>query len=154
MLARQLHFFLPQEADTANLAGRLAPLLKRGDCLLLNGQIGSGKSAFARSLIRARLGRMEDVPSPTFTLVQTYEDAECEIWHCDLYRITDQTEIDDLGLSAAFEQAICLIEWPEKLGREAPENALSLTFIANDNGHTIDITARGIWAERLRSLDV
>ncbi|MDB4112342.1 tRNA (adenosine(37)-N6)-threonylcarbamoyltransferase complex ATPase subunit type 1 TsaE, partial [Yoonia sp.] len=79
---------LPDEAATAAFATQVAPLLSAGDVLLLEGEIGAGKSAFARALIRARLGRMEDVPSPTFTLVQIYEAPDGDIWHCDLYRLT------------------------------------------------------------------
>ena len=82
---------LPTGAATTALAERLAPRLGPGDTLLLSGPIGAGKTHFARALIKARLraaGRDEDVPSPTFTLVQTYDDGICEIWHADLYRLT------------------------------------------------------------------
>src|SRR5210317_2389261 len=92
---------LPDEAATATLAARMAPLLAKGDTLLLEGDIGAGKSAFARALIRARLGRMEDVPSPTFTIVQTYEADDGDIWHCDLYRLTHPDEAFELGLEDA-----------------------------------------------------
>ena len=90
-------------------------LLRAGDCVLLEGPIGAGKTHFCRALIRARLGREEDVPSPTFTLVQTY-DADVEIWHADLYRLSHPDEALELGLEDAFASAICLVEWPERLG--------------------------------------
>lgn len=122
--------------ETAAFASALAPLLQPGDTLLLEGPIGAGKSHFFRSLVQSRLATQnlsEDVPSPTFTLVQTYDDTLCEIWHSDLYRLSDVNEVDDLGLWDAFETAICLIEWPDRLGRFAPGDALWLTLTPGDN---------------------
>lgn len=113
--------------ETANLAASIAPVLVAGDTILLKGQVGAGKSHFARSLIQARLasaGLHEDIPSPTYTLVQTYDDGLAEIWHCDLYRLFDANEISELGLQDAFENSICLVEWPDRLASLAPENAL------------------------------
>jgi tRNA threonylcarbamoyladenosine biosynthesis protein TsaE len=117
---------LPTEADTARLGAGLAALARPGDCLLLEGPIGAGKSHLARSFIRARLGRQEEVPSPTFTLVQVYPDGETEIWHADLYRLTHPDEVWELGLDQAFDQAITLVEWPDRLGRHLPARALRL----------------------------
>jgi len=130
---------LPDEAATQALAHRIAPQLKIGDCLLLEGPIGAGKTAFSRALIRARLGRMEDVPSPTFTLVQVYDDPDGDIWHCDLYRLTHPDEAFELGLEEAFETAICLVEWPDRLGKDAPKSASTLTFEAHESGHRVTI---------------
>jgi len=144
---------LPDEADTAAFATRIAPLLRPGDTILLEGAIGAGKSAFSRALIRARLGRMEDVPSPTFTLVQTYEDPAGDIWHCDLYRLTHPDEAFELGLDDAFATAICLIEWPDRLGSDTPKGALRLTFSAEPTGHAVAIDAPPVWAARLDNLD-
>jgi tRNA threonylcarbamoyladenosine biosynthesis protein TsaE len=126
---------LPDEFATASLAARVAPLLKIGDCILLDGSIGAGKTCFARALIRARLNRQEDVPSPTFTLVQTYEDHLGDIWHCDLYRLTHPDEAVELGLLDAFETAICLIEWPDRLGTDQPKDAARLSFTAHSAAH-------------------
>lgn len=140
---------LEHEDDTAKLASAIASLLSPGDTLLLEGPIGAGKSAFARALIRARLGRMEDVPSPTFTLVQTYDDPSGDIWHCDLYRLTHPDEAFELGLSEAFEKAICLIEWPDRLGVEAPKNALHLAFSAGPKAHQVCISGDVAWGDRL-----
>jgi tRNA threonylcarbamoyladenosine biosynthesis protein TsaE len=144
---------LTTEAETSALATAIAPLLKTGDTLLLSGDIGAGKSAFARALIRARLGRLEDVPSPTFTLVQTYDDPAGDIWHCDLYRLTHPDEALELGLNEAFETAICLIEWPDRLGSEAPETGLCLQFTAQKDAHHVVATGPAHWAERLHSFN-
>ncbi len=88
-------------------------------CIALWGEMGTGKSTFARAFIRCFLPNI-DVPSPTFTLVQTYPTPKGEIWHCDLYRLSSSLEIEDLGLLEAFYENICLIEWPERLGDFLP----------------------------------
>jgi tRNA threonylcarbamoyladenosine biosynthesis protein TsaE len=142
--------FLADDAATAALAGRVAPLLRAGDTLLLEGNIGAGKTTFARALIRARLGREEDVPSPTFTLVQTYDDPEAEIWHCDLYRLTSPDEILELGLDAAFDDGICLIEWPDRLGTAAPKAALRLVLSPEGDGRIAQFEGSTAWIQRLR----
>lgn len=124
-------FRAASEDATRRFAARLAPRLKPGDTILLSGPIGGGKTLFARALIQTRLaaaGRMEDVPSPTFTLVQTYDDGTLEIWHADLYRLSDVQEVVELGLEEAFGTAVCLVEWPDRLGGMAPADALVLDF--------------------------
>ena len=144
---------LVDEIATQTLAHQIAPTLGRGDTLLLIGEIGAGKSAFARALIRARLGRMEDVPSPTFTIVQTYDDPQGDIWHCDLYRLTHPDEALELGLEEAFITSICLIEWPDRLGNAMPENALCLSFVARDTTHHVAISGPESWQTRLAYLN-
>jgi len=138
---------------TADWAADLSAYLRPGDVLLLSGSIGAGKSTFARAAIQARLGRAEDVPSPTFTLVQVYDDENGDIWHCDLYRLTDSQEVFELGLDEAFETAICLIEWPDRLGDAAPSNALSLAFEAGETAHHITVSGDDTWQKRLASFD-
>ena len=118
--------------ETAKIARAIAPKLRRGDVILLEGHIGGGKTHFARSLIQRLLGPNEDVPSPTFTLVQTYETGDFEIWHSDLYRLSHPDEVFELGLVDAFSDAVCLVEWPDRLGDLAPESALTLGFSASD----------------------
>ncbi|WP_172297804.1 tRNA (adenosine(37)-N6)-threonylcarbamoyltransferase complex ATPase subunit type 1 TsaE [Pseudoruegeria sp. HB172150] len=128
-----LTFQSPEE--TAAFAAALAPLLKPGDAILLQGGLGSGKTHFARSLIQARLsaaGLAEDVPSPTYTLVQVYDDGLSEIWHCDLYRLSGPHDVVELGLEEAFSSAICLIEWPDRLDDFAPRSALTLELSMTD----------------------
>lgn len=121
---------LPSPAATAVLAAQIGACLKAGDVLLLSGDIGAGKTHFARCLIQSLMDEPEDVPSPTFTLVQEYETSAGLIWHADLYRLTDPIEAIELGLEEAFASAICLIEWPDRLGDLAPADALSLDFRA------------------------
>ncbi len=119
---------LSSQDETAKLARALAPHVSGGDVILLEGSIGAGKSFFARALILALLDVPEDIPSPTFTLVQTYDAPKFEIWHCDLYRLTTPYEAQELGLEDAFETALCLIEWPDRLGELTPPDALVLSL--------------------------
>ncbi|WP_431297801.1 tRNA (adenosine(37)-N6)-threonylcarbamoyltransferase complex ATPase subunit type 1 TsaE [Tabrizicola sp. BL-A-41-H6] len=135
-----LTLFLATEEDTTRLAERLAGLLRPGDAVLLEGPIGAGKTHFARAVIRARLGQAEEVPSPTFTLVQTYGPPEAEIWHADLYRLSHPDEVWELGLDEAFATAICLVEWPDRLGSHLPPNALHLRLSAEGAGRRAMLT--------------
>lgn len=117
--------------ETAALATAFAPLLSVGNTILLNGSVGAGKTHFARALISTCLNdinALEDIPSPTFTLVQTYELNHVDIWHADLYRLSNLSEIYELGLDTAFDTAICLLEWPNRLGTMLPKNALTLNL--------------------------
>lgn len=142
---------LPTEADTTALAAWFAKVLNAGDTLLLQGPIGAGKSFFARALIRSLLGDI-DVPSPTFTLVQTYETQAFDIWHADLYRLTSPDEVVELGLDAAFETAVCLVEWPDRLGELTPDDALLLELSAHEDHHLITAKPSPIWAKRLEAV--
>lgn len=128
MTTRTAAITLNSPADTADLATQIAGALGPGDCLLLNGVIGAGKTHFARHLIQSLMTVPEDVPSPTFTLVQTYDVSAGELWHTDLYRLSSLEELEELGLTEAFETAICLVEWPERLAELTPAHALHLTL--------------------------
>jgi len=134
------------EATTA-FAARLAAKLTPGDIVLLEGPLGSGKSHFARSVIHALQAAAgqppEDVPSPTFTLVQTYVAGTTEIWHADLYRLSSPDEVFELGLEDAWQTAICLIEWPDRLGDAAPDGAVTLTFAHTDDDDTRTLVITG-----------
>jgi tRNA threonylcarbamoyladenosine biosynthesis protein TsaE len=145
---------LPDAPAMTRFARRLAPRLRAGDVLLLEGPIGAGKTHFARALIQRLLVRPEDVPSPTFTLVQTYEGADFEIWHADLYRLTHPDEALELGLTEAFENALCLVEWPERLGADRPETALTLLFSVepDDTRKLAFLSADDTWRVRLKGL--
>lgn len=159
MTTAPLSCTLTSPEQTAQLAVAVGSVLDAGDCILLYGPIGSGKTHFCRHLIQSRLPFPEDVPSPTFTLVQTYHAGSVEIWHTDLYRITALEEVDELGLTEAFESAICLVEWPEKLGPLIPDTALSLTFEADPvkDDTTRRLTIRwsdSKWDAKLGKLDI
>ncbi|MBK4217623.1 tRNA (adenosine(37)-N6)-threonylcarbamoyltransferase complex ATPase subunit type 1 TsaE [Paracoccus caeni] len=135
---------IADEQTTAALARMLAAISRPGQAILLDGPVGAGKTHFARAFIRARQGALaEDVPSPTFTLVQTYDDPMgTEIWHADLYRLTDPSELDELGLDEALDSAISLIEWPDRMER-LPDGALTVMIEADANPDLRRITLTG-----------
>jgi len=130
MTSRRIVLTLPSPEATCALAHKLGAGLHPGDVLLLSGDIGAGKTHFARCLIQSLLKVPEDVPSPTFTLVQVYDTCAGDLWHSDLYRISGPDESIELGLTDAFETAICLVEWPDRLAELAPEDALHMAFEA------------------------
>jgi len=117
---------LEDEEATAQLGARLAGVARAGDVITLSGPLGAGKTALARGLIAA-LGHEGDVPSPSFAIVQPYEDLEPPVWHVDLYRIEEPSEIGELGLDSAAD-AILLVEWPERAGGVAWPGALALSL--------------------------
>ena len=122
---------LPDETATAALAARIAAVAAQGDVIALKGDLGTGKTAFARAFIRAS-GNQDEVPSPTFTLVQVYDAGPTVIWHFDLYRIRAPEEAWELGIEDAFITGISLIEWPERLGPLLPDRRLELGFAFSD----------------------
>ena len=124
---------------TAALGAQLSARAKAGDVILLSGPLGVGKTALARGFIAA-LGHAGDVPSPSFALVQPYEDLWPPVWHVDLYRIEDRSEIDELGLDAAGD-AVLIVEWPERAGVGAWPEALRLSLEFGPDGDRI-LTAR------------
>lgn len=144
---------LPDLAATEALAAALAPLLKPGDVVGLEGSLGAGKTALARAVIRA-LGGSGEVPSPTFTLVQTYDLAKGVVWHFDLYRIETAEEAYELGIEEAFAEGISLIEWPEKLGPLLPADRLeiALAILPGAGARRARLAAFGHWRERLGPL--
>ncbi len=133
---------------TSELAESLAPWLDFGDALLLDGPVGSGKSHFARSLIRALCGQQSEVPSPSFTLVQTYEYLRGQVWHIDLYRLAGAEEVAELGLETAWLSAIAIVEWPDRLGRTRPARHLAIDISPHafeENWRNIRIAPKGDW---------
>lgn len=134
---------LPQEDATERLGMLLARLVRPGDVLALQGAIGAGKTHLARALVRAWLGHAdEEVPSPSFTLVQTYgpPDMPDALWHVDLYRLGHPDEVAELGLEDAMGRRICLIEWPERLGSRLPPDALHLRLSAAGEGRVAELS--------------
>ena len=142
----------PSPAATAEVAMRLASLLKPSDVVLLEGGIGAGKSFLTRTLIQHCQDHPEDVPSPTFTLVQEYETNIGPVWHADLYRLSGPDEVIELGLIDAFEEALCFVEWPDRLNDLAPKDALTITLtpLQAEDSRSIEFTwTTGAWASRL-----
>lgn len=111
------------EEETIAFAAQVAQTASAGDIFLLSGTLGAGKSVFARAFVRKLCGEEIDVPSPTFTLVQTYASDKAPLWHFDLYRLQDPEEIYEIGWEEALAGGIVLVEWPERLGTHAPKNA-------------------------------
>ncbi|MDB5371647.1 MAG: tRNA ((37)-N6)-threonylcarbamoyltransferase complex ATPase subunit type 1 TsaE [Belnapia sp.] len=142
---------LPDLAATGRLAARLAPLARPGDALLLEGPLGAGKSAFARAFLRALTGDPAlEVPSPSFTLVQSYDlPSGAEAHHYDLYRLDGPADLTELGWDEA-RQGILLVEWPERLGDLRPADALTLT-LAHAATEDARIATLDGWADRLAS---
>lgn len=127
------------EGETVAAGAALAKVVRAGDVIALSGPLGVGKTALARGFIAA-LGHDGEVPSPTFAIVQPYEDLDPPVWHVDLYRIEDASEIDELGIDAAAD-AVLLVEWPERAGYQAWPDALILSLDFAQDGARI-LTAK------------
>lgn len=143
-------YFLENEDATRALGEDLALTVKPGDCLALSGDLGAGKSALSRALIRAVAGDDElEVPSPTFTLVQAYE-LRYPIFHFDLYRLADESELAELGLDEALSRGVVLIEWPNKAGSALPKDAIAVEIAHEGEGRRVTMTCgAGRFADRL-----
>jgi tRNA threonylcarbamoyladenosine biosynthesis protein TsaE len=140
------------EADTAALGQEIARHLAAGDTVTLSGPLGSGKSVLARAIVRTFLPR-EEVPSPTFTLVQTYETQNFAIAHVDLYRVKAENELRELGLDEALERGVLVIEWPDRMGLQLPLDRLDIMFEAVDGeARLMKLVGRGSWVARLKAL--
>jgi tRNA threonylcarbamoyladenosine biosynthesis protein TsaE len=145
-------FDLKTEADTAALGREIARHLAAGDTVTLSGPLGSGKSVLARAVVRTFSPR-EEVPSPTFTLVQTYETQNFTISHVDLYRVKSESELRELGLDEALDRGVLIIEWPDRMGPQLPGDRLDLMFEAADGeSRLMKLVGRGSWVARLKSL--
>ncbi len=140
---------LPDLAATSSLADRIAGRARAGDFIGLSGDLGAGKTEFARAFIHARQRAarqpLEEVPSPTFTLVQVYELADVPIWHFDLYRVTRVAEVEELGLEEALSGGIALVEWPDRLGSLLPPERLDLLLHprSEPDGRTAELHGYG-----------
>lgn len=133
-------FHTTSEEETTALAAALAQKAVRGDVYALQGTLGAGKSVFARGFIQALTGTGTDVPSPTFTLVQTYETSHGMIWHFDLYRLETPEDVYETGWEEALADGITLVEWPQRLGTLIPAHAKTIDITINSNNQrTISI---------------
>ena len=143
---------LADQAATEAFAVRLAAIARPGDVFALWGDLGTGKTVFARAFIQAWCRREEEVPSPTFTLVQTYDGPDGTIYHFDMYRLTAPDEAYELDIEDAFAEGISLIEWPDRLGPLLPAGRLDIRL-----GHgpargsrIAALAASDIWSPRLK----
>ena len=123
---------LADEQETEKLGARIARALRPGDVVTLSGPLGVGKTALARGILAA-LGHQGDIPSPSFAIVQPYDELEPPVWHVDLFRIEDAGELDELGLESAAE-GVLIVEWPEKAGSRAWPQALGLSLDFDEGG--------------------
>lgn len=147
--------WLADEMATVTAGARLAAALAPGDAVMLSGGLGAGKSALARAVVRALLGDPDaEVPSPSYTLVNVYETPRGEVWHADLYRLADTSETAELGLEDAFDAAIVLLEWPERLGAALPARRLEIALeIAGETARRARVIPHGPgWEAAMASL--
>lgn len=141
---------LPDEAATARLGAAIAAALRPGEAVCLFGPLGAGKSTLARALVRALTTPEEEVPSPTFTLVQFYEGARLQVAHFDLYRLTDPDEAYEIGLDEALDDGAAVIEWPQRLEGRLPRDRLDVEIELTEDagGRRARLTPHGAWEGR------
>jgi tRNA threonylcarbamoyladenosine biosynthesis protein TsaE len=146
---------LKDEAATEDLAARVGSLLRPGDVVALRGDLGAGKTAFARALIQSLGDPDDEVPSPTFTLVQTYETLAGSIWHFDLYRLSGADEVIELGWDEVRADGIALVEWPDRLGSLLPPDRLdiAISFGTSPGARRVTLTGHNAWGPRLETLE-
>ena len=141
---------------TAKLGESLARCLKSGDLILLYGDLGAGKTTLARALINAAQRsageKMEDVPSPTFTLVQNYNAGSLMITHADLYRLENCADVAELGLEDALDDGVVIIEWPNRLSYPLSSDRLEIYFSGMNDKRCAEIIAYGCWQNRLAQI--
>jgi tRNA threonylcarbamoyl adenosine modification protein YjeE len=143
-------FPLPDLEATKRLGARIAAVLKCGDAVALQGELGAGKTTLARAILTG-LGVEESVPSPTFTLVQTYATPALKISHYDLYRLKNAREMDELGLDEALETGAALIEWPERAEDRLPPDRLNIELSGEREERRAIMQGPGRWQELLNA---
>lgn len=139
---------LGDEAATAGLGGAIAAQLRPGEAVCLSGPLGAGKSTLARALVRALTTPDEEVPSPTFTLVQFYEGPRLRVAHFDLYRLSNPDEAYEIGLDEALDDGAAIIEWPERLEGRLPADRLDVEIGLLKDGRSATLTPHGAWKGR------
>ena len=141
-------FDLPDAEATGRLGAAIAVALRPGEAVCLHGPLGAGKSTLARALVRALTTPHEDVPSPTFTLVQFYDGLHYPLAHFDLYRLERADEAFESGLDEALEAGAAVIEWPERLGGRLPPDRLDIDIAITGERRTARLSPHGAWKGR------
>ena len=142
---------LRSETETEVLGAQIAEALGPGDMVALAGNLGAGKTTLARALVR-RLLPGEEVPSPTFTLVQIYDAPRFKVWHADLYRVKARSELRELGFDEALEDGVLLVEWPDRMAEYLPDDRLDVILEVDDGAEErrVKLIGRGSWASRMK----
>ena len=148
ILPAEGEFRLDREAATARLGAAIGRELRRREAICLSGPLGAGKSTLARGLIQALAGADTEAPSPTFTLVQTYDGQKFPLAHFDLYRLERPEEAMELGLDDALDQGAVVIEWAEKLGHHLPANRLDVELHIDGDRRRARLSPHGAWEDR------
>ena len=134
-----MKYLSQSEKDTIAFAKKFAQTLKGNEIIALWGTLGMGKTVFAKAVIQELTGRKEEVPSPTFTLLQTYDTPLAEVFHFDFYRLKNPEEAYEIGIEDAFKDGISLIEWPENIGALLPRQAINIYFEMTPEGRLISV---------------
>lgn len=151
-MPERLKIDLPDEAATSRLGAALSARLQPGDIIALHGDLGAGKTTLARALIRALCGAETEIPSPTYTLLQTYPAPDFPIYHFDLYRLEDPSEIIELGWDDTGD-GLSLIEWPGRAGPHLPQSRLDVHLALTGKTRIATLEPRGEdWQTRLHAL--
>ena len=149
-MPQNVEIIVASEAEMDLFGARIARHLLPGDTILLTGVIGAGKTHLCRAVIRSLLGTKAEIPSPTYTIIQTYDGPISEIWHADLYRLSDSSELVELGLDEAMNSGIVLIEWPDRLPDSfRPEDALEIDIVPDGDARVIKLFTRSKRLEKL-----
>lgn len=149
-----VEFRTSSEKETEVVASRLVSKIRHRDIVGLTGDLGVGKTAFARAFINAFPGDPEEVLSPTFPIVQIYERTGVEIYHFDLFRLEYTENTDELGIEDAFNDAISLIEWPDRLGPLLPKSSLivEINLLGGATERLIKFLGSSMWSHRLEDI--
>ena len=134
-----MDFVIHSEKEMNQVAKKIAPLLNKGDVVALYGTLGVGKTTLVRAIVRTFLGQRTDVPSPTFTLLQTYETKKYPIYHFDFYRLKSPNEAYEIGIEDAFASGVSFVEWPEKIGNLLPKKHIAVRIDMIPDGRAIYI---------------
>lgn len=144
---------LASEGETLAWGAQLGRALRVGDVVCLDGGLGAGKTTLARGIVRAWVGdEGADVPSPTFTLAQIYDGPQGALWHMDLYRLKQPEEALEIGLEEALSGAVCLIEWPSRLGALLPADRIELAFSGDGEARRVLVRGFGAGVRRVEEL--